>query len=202
MDRKKKLRTYQTLFLLFGLGIIFLVYSKINLPNKQKIISSDLQKKIDSKIQSNKNNSDTNIFYNVEYSGFDLEGNRYRISSKEAINSTVDLNLVEMKGVYAVFIFKDGTKLDISSEKGSYNNSTLDMEFINDVKAIYEGSKLYANKAEFLNSKNSLIISNNVKVVDTRGTMLADKLVFDIKKKSINITSNNNDVVKTKVNKK
>ena len=107
-----------------------------------------------------------------------------------------------MKGVFAVFIFKDGTKLDISSEKGSYNNSTLDMEFRNDVKAVYEDSKLYANKAEFLNSKNSLIISNNVKVVDTRGTMNADKLVFDIKKKSLNITSDNNDVVKTKVNKK
>jgi|TARA_E500000178_G_C16877927_1_gene687572 hypothetical protein len=202
MDRKRKLRTYQTLFLLIGLGIILLVYSKIDLPNKKKIISSDLQKKIDSKIQSNKNSSDTNIFYNVEYSGFDLEGNRYKISSNEAINSSVDLNLVEMKGVFAVFIFKDGTKLDISSEKGSYNNSTLDMEFRNDVKAVYEDSKLYANKAEFLNSKNSLIISNNVKVVDTRGTMNADKLVFDIKKKSLNITSDNNDVVKTKVNKK
>ena len=202
MDRKRKLRTYQTLFLLIGLGIILLVYSKIDLPNKKKIISSDLQKKIDSKIQSNKNSSDTNIFYNVEYSGFDLEGNRYKISSNEAINSSVDLNLVEMKGVFAVFIFKDGTKLDISSEKGSYNNSTLDMEFRNDVKAVYEDSKLYANKAEFLNSKNSLIMSNNVKVVDTRGTMNADKLVFDIKKKSLNITSDNNDVVKTKVNKK
>ena len=202
MDRKKKLRTYQTLFLLIGLGIIFLVYSKINLQDKQKIISSDLQIKIDNKIQSNKNNSDTNIFYNVEYSGFDLEGNRYKIFSKEAINSTVDLNLVEMKGVSAVFIFKDGTKLDISSESGSYNNRSLDMEFNNNVKAIYEDSKLYANKAEFLNSKNSLIISNNVKVVDTRGTMLADKLVFDIKKKSLNITSNNEDVIKTKVNKK
>ena len=202
MDRKRKLRTYQTLFLLIGLGIILLVYSKIDLPNKKKIISYDLQKKIDSKIQSNKNSSDTNIFYNVEYSGFDLEGNRYKISSNEAINSSVDLNLVEMKGVFAVFIFKDGTKLDISSEKGSYNNSTLDMEFRNDVKAVYEDSKLYANKAEFLNSKNSLIISNNVKVVDTRGTMNADKLVFDIKKKSLNITSDNNDVVKTKVNKK
>ena len=27
--------------------------------------------------------------------------------------------------------FKDGTKLDISSETGSYNNSTLDMKFKN-----------------------------------------------------------------------
>ena len=202
MNRKKKLRTYQTIFLFFGLGIIFLVFLKINFPSKQKIISLDLQKKIDNKIQSKKDNNDANIFYNVEYSGFDLEGNRYRISSEEATNSPEDLNLVEMKGVSAIFIFKDGTKLDISSETGSYNNSTLDMKFKNDVKASYEESKLFAKKAEFLNSENSLIISNNVKVVDTRGTMLADKLVFDIKKKSLNITSDNNDVVKTKVNKK
>ena len=76
------------------------------------------------------------------------------------------------------------------------------MEFRENVKAVYEDSKLYAKKAEFLNSKNLLIISNNVKIEDTKGTMFAEKLVFDIKKKSLNISSNDNDLVKTKVSKK
>ena len=202
MDRKKKLRAFQTLFLIFGLGIIILVYTNINFSDKQKIISTDLQKKIDNKMQSSEKNKNSNIFYNVEYSGFDLEGNRYKISSKEAINSTEDLNSVEMKGVSALFFFKDGTKLNISSENGNYNNKTLDMEFRENVKAVYEDSKLYAKKAEFLNSKNLLIVSNNVKIEDTKGTMFAEKLVFDIKKKSLNISSNDNDLVKTKVSKK
>ena len=79
MDRKKKLRAFQTLFLIFGLGIIILVYTNINFSNKQKIISTDLQKKIDNKMQSSEKNKNSNIFYNVEYSGFDLEGNRYKI---------------------------------------------------------------------------------------------------------------------------
>ena len=204
MDRKKKLRAFQTLFLIFGLGIIILVYTNINFSDKQKIISTDLQKKIDNKMQSSEKNKNSNIFYNVEYSGFDLEGNRYKISSKEAINSTEDLNSVEMKGVSALFFFKDGTKLNISSENGNYNNKTLDMEFRENVKAVYEDSKLYAKTILIImnNIKNLLIVSNNVKIEDTKGTMFAEKLVFDIKKKSLNISSNDNDLVKTKVSKK
>ena len=57
-----------------------------------------------------------------------------------------------------------------------FTNKTLDMKFTKDVSAFYEESKLYAGKAEFLNSQNSLIVSDNVKIFDTRGTMFADKL--------------------------
>ena len=74
------------------------------------------------------------------------------------------------------------------------------MEFRRNVKALYENSELYAEKAEFLNSKNSLIVSNNVKVVDTKGSMFADRLTFDIKNKTLNITSLEDNMIKSKVN--
>ena len=57
------------------------------------------------------------------------------------------------------------------------------------MKAFYENSELYADKAEYSNSKSFLVITNNVRVKDTRGTMLADKLLFDIKKQKLNIAS-------------
>ena len=60
---------------------------------------------------------------------------------------------------------------------GLYNNKTLDMGF-KDVKAIYEGSKLFAQKANYSNSKSFLTISEKVKVIDSMGTMVADKLLF------------------------
>ena len=55
------------------------------------------------------------------------------------------------------------------------------MIFKKNVKAVYEGSELFAGKAEYSNSGSYLIISDKVKVKDLKGSMYADKLFFDIK---------------------
>jgi hypothetical protein len=197
MDRKKKLFLYQIFFALVGSLLILFTFLQKNKFKNDEIISKNLQKKIDQQIK--KKSDTTNVFYDVKYSGLDLEGNRYTITSKEATNSELDSTIVNMNKVKATFYFKDDTVLDISSKNGKYNNKTLDMEFTKDVKAIYENSELYAEKAEFLNSKNYLIVSNDVKVIDNRGTMFADKLIFDIKKKTLNISSIDDKVIKSKV---
>ena len=120
----------------------------------------------------------TNIFYNIEYSGIDLSGNRYIFKAKEAVNNQLNENeIVNLKKVNAVFfILKMIHYFKISSDKGIYNNKTLDMKFEKNVKANYEGSKLFAEKAEYSNSKKYFIISDNVKLNDKRGTIFADKL--------------------------
>ena len=199
MDRKKKLRLYQVFILLIGLTIISITYLQKNSSDQAIIISDNLKNKIDKNTQD-KDEGASNKFYNVKYSGLDFEGNRYTIFSKEAVNSDKNENLVLMKKVNASFYFKDDTTLNISSDIGEYNNKTLDMKFTKDVSASYEESKLYAGKAELLNSQNSLIISDNVKIFDTNGTMFADKLTFDIKSKTLNITSLKNNVIKSKLN--
>ena len=103
-----------------------------------------------------------------------------------------------MNGVLAVFYFKDDTELNISSDKAIYNNKTLDIKFIDSVKCFYENSELYAGRAEFLNSKNSLSISDNVKIIDSKGSIFADKLTFDLINKTLNITSLNEKTLNQK----
>jgi len=105
-----------------------------------------------------------------------------------------------MTSVEAKFYFKDDTVLEVSSDSGLYNSVTLDMTFSKNVIAIYEDGKLSAEKAEYSNSKGFLTISNNVKVSDVRGTMFADKLLFDIKKQTLNIASNNDSKVNASIN--
>ena len=129
------------------------------------------------------------FFFNIEYSGLDLAGNRYILKSKEAKNNKNNQEIVLMTKVEAIFYFKDGTVLNVMSDEGVYNNKTLDMKFNKNVMAKYQDSELMAQKAEYSNSKSFLIISNNVKVKDIRGTMLADKLYFDIKKQTLKIAS-------------
>ena len=199
MSRKKRLRFYQLSFFIAGILIILFTYLQKNNQNQNQIISENLQKKIEQQAQTKENQSG-NTFYNVKYSGVDLEGNRYSIISKEGTASELDSNIVSMKEVTATFYFKDDTNLLITSDLAKYNNNTLDISFKNNVKALYQESKLFADEAKFSNSDNFLTVSKNVRVIDPKGTMNADKLLFDIEKKTLNIVSLKDNVIKSIIN--
>ena len=104
-----------------------------------------------------------------------------------------------MKFVEVNFYFKDDTVLNVLSDKGVYNNITLDMLFENNVRAYYEGSELIADKANFSNLNSYLEVSENVTVNDKRGVVTADKLLFDIKKQQLDIISFNNNKINAKI---
>ena len=197
-ERKKKLIIIQISLLIIGSLIILFTYSDLNFSDKEKIITTETQKRIDEQLKNEPQDGD--IFFNIEYSGLDLAGNRFILKSKEAFNNNTSQDIVDMKFVEAFFYFKDGTVLKILSDRGIYNNKTLDMNFDGNVRANYEGSELFAQKAEYSNSKSFLMISNEVKVNDYRGTMFADKLFFDIKKQTLNIASTSSGNVNANVN--
>ena len=201
MIRKRKLKFIQITLIILGFIIIFLTYSQ-NYQNDQRkeILSKDAKNKISKELESKKNNSEGNKFFNIEYSGFDLSGNRYILKSKEATTNPSDEELIFMEGVKATFYFKDDTVLQVLSKSGIYNNKTLDMKFKENVKAVYENSKLLANEAEYSNSLGFLTISDNVRVDDARGNLIADKLFFDIKKQTLNIDSFNDGKINANIN--
>ena len=197
MERKKKLRFLQLFLLIAATLIIVFTYSKRDNELQDKIISKETEKKIQKQIASQSEDGD--IFFNIEYTGLDLAGNRYILKSEEAFSKKSNQEIVELKTVEAAFYFKDNTVLKIYSNTGKYNNKTLDMSFFGDVKALYEDSRLFAQKAEYSNSKSSLEISEKVKINDTKGTMVADKLFFDIKKQTLNIASFEDKKVNTNI---
>ena len=197
-DRKKRLIFFQITLLILGILIIFFTYSNQQKYSSKKIIPKETQEKI--QIQLADPNQKGDVFYNIEYSGLDLAGNRYILKSKEAYNNPFNLETVSLKSVDAVFYFKDDTILYVSSEEGVYNNKTLDMIFIGNVKAKYEDSKLFARRAEYSNSKSLLTVTEKVKVIDERGTVFADKLFFDIKKQTLDISSFNKSKVNANLN--
>ena len=198
MDRKKQLRLIQICLLILGSLVIIFTYFDRERHSNEQIISKENQEKI--KNQLRKDDKEGDIFFNIEYSGLDLAGNRYILKSKEAFSEKSDQKIVNMTSVEATFYFKDGTILNVWSEQGVYNNKSLDMKFSGNVKAIYEGSKLFAQKAEYSNSKSFLTISEKVKISDARGTMNADKLIFDIKKQTLEIASFTDNKINANIN--
>ena len=198
MERKKRLRIIQICLLIIGLLILFSTY-KLN--NKSFTEKSDL-KTTDNLNQNLEdfNKTEGDVFYDIEYVGLDLAGNRYILKSKEAFTDKNSPEVINLKLVEATFYFKDGSILNVYSDTGDYNNLNLDMNFYGDVRGVYGESRLFAQKAEYSNRKSILLISEKVKVNDPQGILYADKLLFDIKKQKLNITSFKNNKINANIN--
>ena len=198
MTRKNKLRVLQFSLLIIGISIIYFTYYKKEETAKQEIIPKQTQERIKNQIANQPEGYE--VFSNIEYSGLDLSGNRYILKAKQAYNKEKEQELVNLISVEAFFYFKDNTVLKVISEKGTYNNKTLDMNFYDNIKAIYQNSLLFAQKAEYSNQNGNLIISEKVKLEDKQGTIFADKLLFDIKKQTLNVKAFKDNKINGNIN--
>tara|TARA_Y100001970_G_scaffold272552_1_gene369444 strand:- start:3027 stop:3629 length:603 start_codon:yes stop_codon:yes gene_type:complete len=192
IKRKKKIRIIQ--FFLLTLGVLITYFTYYNKDSTDKAIISSKPIK---EIVPEKENKD--VFFNIEYTGLDLNGNRYLLKSKEAQLDESKPEIVYMKDVSATFYFKDNTVLYVWSDEGIYNNKNFDMKFDKKVKAEYMNSKLFAEKAHYSNTENFLSIYENVRIKDIRGNLIADKLLFDINKQNLAITSFNDGKINANV---
>jgi len=197
--RKKKLILIQLTLFMLGLIIAYFTYYNKDKISNREIVRENIQKKITEELKKKDLNEEGNVFYNIEYSGFDLQGNRYVLQSEEAITNNINSELIQMKKIKAIFYFKDDSILYIFSDIGVYNNETLDMEFEYNVRANYNNSKLFAEKAEYSNSKGFLTITKNVRINSSEGNLMADKLLFDIKNQNLNIASFNNNKINANI---
>ena len=199
ISRKRKIFLVQSLLFIFAFFLIALSYTAFNKKPSDKIITEKIKREIDKKIKKNDKDAG-NIFYNIEYSGIDLSGNRYILKAKEASDNDKSEDLLNLKDVNAKFYFKNNRILNITSNYGLYNSNSLDMIFEKNVIGKYEESTMLAEKAEYFNSKNFLLITGNVKIKDIRGTILAEKLLFDIEKNKLDISSSEDKKVDAKIN--
>ena len=106
MTRKKKLIIAQLSLVTLGFLIIILTYFNNNEKEYEQIISTEKQKKIKERLSKNNEGKQIDAFYNIQYSGLDLEGNRYILKSLEAYNSDKDQSQIDMINVEASFFLK------------------------------------------------------------------------------------------------
>ncbi len=195
--RKKKIILLQSGIFLIAIALIFATYYD---KDKKTVTSSEINES--AQLSENKKDAEneSTIFYNLEYKGFDLNGNRYSITSKEAETNLEQKDLVYMRGVKTTFYFKNGEFLEIWSDKGVYNSKNFDMNFSDNVKAKYLESELYSNNASYTNASNILIVSGNVEIYDKKGKIFAEKLNLDIGNKKLNFTALANEKVNASLN--
>ena len=194
-----KKKFIQISLLLLAFLLIFFTYF-FNLKKKQPSTNLDQIKTIEPDGQKEKEEKAVNAFFDVQYGGFDKNGNRFVIGSRYA-NFEIDRpNIIRMEQILCTFYFKDGTNLTIVSDIGNYNNVTDDMEFTKNVKMNYLENILFSEKASFFNTKNELLVEGNIKAISPEGELQADKLNFDSNSKKLKISMYNDEKVNIKVN--
>jgi len=187
----------QISLLLLAFLLIFFTYF-FNLKKKQPPSTTNLDQ-TKTVVTDKQKEKVVNTFLDVQYGGFDKNGNRFVIGSKYA-NFEIDRpDVIRMEQILCIFYFKDGTNLTIVSNYGIYNNVTNDMEFAENVKMNYLENVLFSEKANFFNVKNELLIEGNVKTKSPEGELQADKLNFNLDSKKLKISMYNDKKVNIKV---
>ena len=186
--RKRKILFIQFIIFLFALTLLYNTYRDKNKPTKEAI-------KVEVKTDPN-----TNSFDDIEYSGFDLNGNRYILKAEEADFRTEKPELINMKNVIADFYLKDGPVLRVTSKEGLYNNVTLDIEFRQNVKAIYLNSVLFADQLNYSNTNSKLLASGNVRGESVeKGEFFADNVEYSLTDKTLELSMFGNERVNVKL---
>ena len=196
---KRKQKIIFTQISLFIIGVLIIFFTYFNKKQSELIIFEESNQEIKNKFKEQDQISN-DIFYNIKYSGIDLSGNRYALTSKEAVIDQNNPEIINMRYVEANFYFKDDTILNVVSSEGVYNNKNLNIFFKKNVVAKYGESKLFADKAHYSNVDSFIEILDNVIVSDQKGTVFADKLLFDVIEKNLKIISLNDNKINAKIN--
>ena len=188
IDRKKVIILVQlTIFLV----ALFLLYNTYRDKNKIPINVMLIETETD---------PDTNSFTDIEYSGFDLNGNRYTLNAVEADFKTETPEIIKMKGVVANFYLKDNTILKVVSNKGLYNTITLNMNFNENVKSTYLTNNLFSDQLTYSNSESKLLASGNVRGESVeKGEFFADNVEYSLTDKTLELSMFGNERVNVKL---
>ena len=187
-SRKKKIISVQIIIFLVASLLLYKTYHREN-----KYVEEAQEVVVES-------DSNINSFKDIQYSGFDLSGNRYVLDASNATFKTETPERINMKGVVANFYLKDNTILTVISDEGLYNNLTLDMEFKQNVKSTYGTNTLISDELIYFSDNGKLIISGNVRGESIKkGKFFADNIEYDLTSKILDFSMFNDGQVNIKL---
>ena len=93
----------------------------------------------------------------------------------------------------------DGRIVKITSTKGSYNKTTYDCFFENNVRATDGETEIFSENLDLLATESSVEIYNNVILNYTTGSLRADKIDYNFETKYFKVSMFDDKTIKMKV---
>lgn len=165
--------------------ICFFFYKKY-FTTKEDIVEDISKDQIEN--TENPNNLIKNLKYDVKFEN----RTQYTITSNlSEITYQGDDEIVLMQIVKAIFKDKDGSILEIISDKAEFNNSTYNTDFNNNVKITYLDNSIQSEKLLLNFEENVVTISDNIIYEGIQGLMKTDNIKIDLISKSVEVFMNN-----------
>ena len=184
---------------LFSILIIigFFFYQTYFIKNEsvEKIVIENNIKKNDI---TEKKNIITNLQYNVKLGN---NGNYEIKSTSSKIIYENGFEIVFMEDVIATFTDNQDRKVIIRSDKASFNSSTYDTKFRDNIKILYENHKITSDKINFDFKQNNILIFQNVIYTGLKEEINTDNIKLNLITKDVQFYMNSEkDSVKITLN--
>ena len=179
---KKKIQFFLFLFLVI-ISIIF--YNSYFKSSNNEVVSSLIEK--DTSALSNKNNTIKNLKYDVKFD----DNSTYSIYSETSeIVYKDDTETVFMNNVTAKFNDGKNPTIYITSDNATFNNTTYNTTFENNVTVKYEQNVIKSKNLDLDFNKNTVYIYNNVLYDGLTGLMKTDNVLINLFTKNAEIFMN------------
>ena len=132
------------------------------------------------KIETTNKVSDKNLIEGIQYFSKDVNGNTYLIESKTGKIDKENPDIIYLIDVRAKINFDKNDEIRVFSDKAIYNIENFDTEFIDNVKLLYEDSKLSCKNMLVKFSRNYAILSGNIVYNNLLTKLYADQMEIDL----------------------
>lgn len=165
------------IFLIFAILFFFLFYGYYIFQNKGTIKIEDTKN-----ISLSKNSSDSSFgttkFTDVEYKISSENNHEYITKGNEAFITKSKPNLIQLNIVNSFTTLKDGSVLNIKSDKAIYNKKTNNIKYYQNVVMTNKNKIITSDVANFFSNKN-LIKLERVKYKDEKNLIKGDIVKFN-----------------------
>ena len=191
-SNKKKV---QIALLLFGFILIFFTYFFYPKITQKESLQVNTEIKKPLKIEEEQ----SNVFESVSYEGFYNVINPFTLKSENAYILDEDSNIVYMKKMHVTIYMNNGSVVNIVSDKGTYNKTTYDCYFVNNVKASDGETLVYADNLDLLASNDSASVYNNVVINSNKSSLRADQINYNFEEKNYHISMYDDKQIEIKI---
>ena len=187
----------QTFLFSILIVIVFFFYQTYFMKN-ENVEKTVIENNIKKNDITEKKNIITNLQYNVKLGN---NGNYEIKSTSSKIIYENGFEIVFMEDVIATFTDIQDRKVIIRSDKASFNSSTYDTKFRDNIKILYKNHKITSDKINFDFKQNNILIFQNVIYTSLKDEINTDNIKLNLITKDVQFYMNSEkDSVKITLN--